>query len=150
MPFRLLQPGRISRQPQSGKPSSPCRFKPVNPALNYPVGLELPTGGVPLGVQNLQLSVGDVRLEVFNISCQGSLGLLRAQWFGGNPHAELVILKAGFEIGDQNVDQVPLVPIELAEVRTPRDITNGGDPGVPPFTRFNGYSGIRRLRMSFL
>ena len=77
VPFRLLQPGRISGQSQSVEPSSPCRFKPVNPVLKYPVGFELPTGRVPLIVQNLQLSAGDVRFQIFNISRQGDLGLRR-------------------------------------------------------------------------
>ena len=33
---------------------------------------------------------------------------------------------------------------------TPPLIINGGDPRVPHFTRFNAYSGIKRLKISFL
>src|SRR5215468_823534 len=58
--------------------------------------------------------------------------------------------QARFEIGNQNVDQILFVLIELAEVSTPRDITNGGDPCVPHFTRFNGYSGICRISFCHL
>src|SRR6516225_1408894 len=142
VPFRLLQPERVSGQPQSIEPFSLCLFKPVNPALKHEVGFEPPTRGVPLSVQNLQLSVGDVYFEGFNISCQSSLGLRSAKWFGSDPNADLVILEAHFEIGDQSVDQFLPVLVELAEVSTPRDITNSGDPCVPHFIRFNGCSGI--------
>src|SRR5262249_18028443 len=86
---------------------------------------------------------------VFDICRQDGLGLRRSKWFGRNPHAEFVILKARFEVGHQYVDQVLLVLIELANVGTPWNVTNDGDSRVPRGIPLNGSSdACKRLKIS--
>ena len=56
--------------------------------------------------------------------------MLRAERLGGHPHAEFVILEPGLEIADQDVNQVLLLLIELAEMCTPRRIADYAESGV--------------------
>jgi hypothetical protein len=48
-----------------------------------------------------------------------------------HPDAEFVLLQTRREIRDQNVQQVSLVLVEMAEASAPGDVPHSVDPGLP-------------------
>ena len=80
--------------------------------------------------QDLDLPLPHPGREVGDDLAEGLLRIIDAERIRTDPHAGLVGLEAGLEIGHEDVQKVPARPVELAEMRPPGHLAERFDPRV--------------------
>ena len=101
------------RKPAADK----CREEPRSGGRLFSRPLVGFRSSIELGAYYAWMASYVVLVHIWHHLHQGLLGFLFAEGFRRNPHAELVALQAGLEIGDQNIGEVVLVFIEETKVR---------------------------------
>ena len=131
-PVRLLEPERVAAQPQPGAATCHRVVELGDPPLQHPVLVEAPSEQVPLGVRDdLDPATLTIRLEIRHRLRERAPRLFHVQRRRGDPHAELVRLEAGLEVRHEDVGEVVLRRVELAEVRAPGRVADHVD-ACPP------------------
>ncbi len=134
LPVIFLQPERVARQPQPGKPPGLSLLQLTDPALKHPIIIERSPQQIPFLVwYYLYLPLVQIPAKILNCLPHHLLSLGYHKGLGGNPHAEFIILQTGFEIGDKYINQILLGLIKLAEVGTPGHAANHIDATISKF-----------------
>ena len=135
-PILSFQPGSVSGNSHSFIPAIQCPTQFVVPRTGHSLHIENSIFQIPFPrMKNFYASSGQVFIKLRYRSSQSAPGLRFSDGFRNNPYAEFLVFKPGLEVEHRHLNQFSFGRVEIAEMRSPRSISDWADSRIPQFTR---------------